>query len=92
MVRPLTQHLVDSLFFDMWPRPAAIVDFGLDTQAHYEALHRTVRKGEITAEQLDTALGDGEKLTELVNNAPSNPYKGIVFRTSYDMPEEPEEN
>lgn len=88
MVRPLTQHLVDSLFFDMWPRPAAVVDFGLDTQAHYEALHKTVRAGEITAEQLDTALGNGKMLTELVGNAPSNPHRGIVFHTAYDMPEE----
>jgi len=79
MVRPTTQTLIDSINLDMWPRTAAIVDFGLDTQQHYEALYYPIRRNEISPEQLDAALGNGEALTELVRNAPSNPHKDIVF-------------
>jgi hypothetical protein len=59
------------------------VDFGLDTQEHYEALYYPWRRGEITTKQLDTALGDGKKLTALAQAAPSNPHKGIVFDCGY---------
>lgn len=83
-VRPVTANLVESILLDCWPRPAAVVDFGLVSQAHYEALYYPTRAGEITAEALDAALGDGPALTALVNVAPSNPHRGIVFRTAYD--------
>jgi len=33
---------------------------------------------------VDAALGDGRKLTELVNAAPHNPHKGIEFLTDRD--------
>jgi hypothetical protein len=84
MVRPVTSNLVESIYLDTWPRPAAIVDFGLDSQEHFEALYYPVRNGEIGEEALDKALGDGPALTKLVNGAPSNPHKGIVFSTAYD--------
>lgn len=49
-VRPVTRTLFEALILDSWPESsAAIVDFGLDTQAHYEALHGPVRTAEITA-------------------------------------------
>jgi hypothetical protein len=84
MVRPVTRNLVEAIMLDMWPRTAAIVDFGLDDQEHYEALHAPIRAGEITDEQLDDALGNGPKLTKLVNACETNRHKGIVFKTSYD--------
>lgn len=84
MVRPVTQDLYESIAFDCWPRAAAIVDFGLVDQQHYEALYYPIREAEITAKQLDEALGSGPKLTALVNACPSNPHKGIVFHTAYD--------
>ena len=84
MIRPVTQALFNAVMFDIRPRASAIVDFGIDTQEHYEALHAGVRAGEVTIDQLDAALGSGPKLTALVRSAPSNPHPDIVFRTSYD--------
>lgn len=84
LLRPLTKQLVEAIALDAWPGNAAVVDFGLDSQEHYEALYYPVRNGEITPAQLEAALGKGPKLTELANNAPSNPHKGIVFSTSWD--------
>jgi hypothetical protein len=83
-IRPIAANLIESILLDCWPRPAAVVDFGLDTQTHYEALYYPIRAGELSAEALDAALGDGPALTALVNAAPSNPHRGIVFRTAYD--------
>jgi hypothetical protein len=83
-IRDTTRNLVEAILLDVWPRPAAVVDFGLDSQAHYEALYYPVRKGEITPEQLDAALGKGAELTALAREAPSNPHKEIAFRTSWD--------
>jgi hypothetical protein len=83
-LRPVTENLIHSFMLDGWPRQAAICDFGLVDQQHYEALYYPVRSGEIQPEALDEALGDGPKLTALVNAAPSNPHKGITFTTPYD--------
>jgi len=91
MVSPVTQNLFDSMVMDMWPRPAACVDFGIDTQNHYEALHAAIREGELTPEKLDEILGDGLAITEAVNKCKSNPHKGISFYTSYDIMKEYEE-
>lgn len=84
-IRPLTKVLYHALVSDVWPDgSAAIVDFGLESQEHYEALYYPVRAGEIGLRALDDVLGNGAKLTALVRSAPSNPHKGIVFRTPYD--------
>lgn len=82
--RPATQHLVHSVLLDEWPRPFAVVDFGLDSQKHYEALYYPIRNQEISPSVLDAAMGNGAKLTELVGNAPSNPHKDVKFHTSWD--------
>jgi hypothetical protein len=83
-LRDTTRDLINAVLLDVWPRAGAIVDFGLDSQEHFEALYYPLRHGEITPEQVDAALGDGAKLTELVSAAPHNPHKGIVFHTSWD--------
>lgn len=83
--RPTTRHLVSSILFDAWPNHAAAVDFGIDSQKHYEALYFPIREGEITPETLDAALGDGPKLTALVREAASNPHKDVEFHTSWDL-------
>jgi hypothetical protein len=75
-----TRNLVESVLLDVWPRQAAIAEFGIRTQEHLEALYHPLRHGEITPEQVDAARGDGRQLTELVNAAPHNPHKGIEFR------------
>ncbi len=92
-IRPLTKRLYEAILTDVWPDgPAVIVDFGLESQEHYEALYYPLRAGEITIEQLDEALGSGPKLTALVRSAKSNPHKGIVFSTPYDDLLEEEED
>ena len=83
-VRPVTRSLIRAFFFDIQPTPAAATDFGIRTQAHYEALYYPARNDEISFAALDAAYGNGPKLTELANAAPSNPHTGIVFETPWD--------
>src|SRR6516162_1424297 len=83
--RPTTRRLVASILFDVWPSQAAVVDFGIDSQKHYEALYFPIREGEISPKALDEALGDGPKLTALVRDAASNPHKDVEFHTSWDL-------
>jgi hypothetical protein len=47
-------------------------------------LYYPVREGEITPEQLDGVLGQGEKLTGLVRSARTHPHRDIAFRTDWD--------
>lgn len=82
-VRPTARRTYEALMFDLWPdSPAAIADFWLTDQEHYEALYYPVRASEITVEDLDRVLGDAKAITELVNAMPSNRHKGIVFGES----------
>lgn len=83
-IRPTTRNLVEAVMLDVWPRLPAIIDFGIRSQEHFEALYYPLRHGDFTPEQLDAALGNGRKLTELVNAAPHNPHKGIAFHTDWD--------
>ena len=83
-IRDTTRSLVKAVVLDVWPSNAAVGDFGIRSQEHYEALYYPLRHGDITPEQVDAALGNGRKLTELVNAAPHNPHKGIEFRTDWD--------
>jgi hypothetical protein len=92
MVKPLVQHLFDSLRLNVWPDgPAAITDCGIDSKEHYEALAVPVRKGEIKLDDLDRAYGNGPLLTVLARQAPSNPNKSIVFETPWDFLRPPKE-
>jgi hypothetical protein len=91
-LRDTTRGLIKAVTLDVWPSVATVVDYGIDSQEHYEALYHPLRHGDFTPQQLDAALGKGPALTELVNAAPHNPHKGIVFRTSWDrLIPEPEE-
>jgi hypothetical protein len=83
-VRDTTKNLIDSVLWDIWPHNATIIDFGLDSQEHYEALYYPIREFEVMPKELDAALGHGEKLTNLTRNAASNPHKNIQFYTSWD--------
>lgn len=84
-VRPTTRNLVTSVLMDAWPGHAAVVDFGIDSQKHYEALYYPIREAEIMPKALDAALGDGRKLTALTRAAANNPHKDVEFRTSWDL-------
>jgi hypothetical protein len=83
-VRDTTRNLVESIMLDGRPRVGAIVDFGLDSQRHYEALYHAIRNGEVAPLVLDAAMGHGAKLTLLVRELPSNPHKDIQFHTAWD--------
>lgn len=86
MAREITTNLIMDIMLDLPPRsPATKVDFGIDSQQHYEALYFPIRGGEINSQSLDEALGDGEALTKLVQSCELNPHKDIVFKTPYDM-------
>jgi hypothetical protein len=84
-VRPTTRDLVTSVLMDVWPGHAAIVDFGIDSDKHFEALYYPIREAEILPKVLDAALGHGEKLTALTRHAASNPHKDVQFHTSWDL-------
>jgi hypothetical protein len=83
-VRPVTRNLIESLLLHLWPGPAAMADFGLDSRRQYEALYYPIVAGEIKPKALDGVLGDGRKLTELVRQARSNPHKDVTFHTAGD--------
>jgi len=84
-VRPVTRDLVTSVLMDAWPSHAAVVDFGIDTQKHYEALYHPIREAEIMPKALDAALGNGPALTALTREAASNRHKDVTFSTSWDV-------
>lgn len=86
-VKSVTAKMFISVLIDNWPSPAACVDFGVDSQLHYEALYYPIRAGEISEVELDKVLGNGPEITKLVQSCESNPHKDIVFQTSYDCME-----
>jgi len=82
-MRTVTQNLVESLLLDVYPRPAAICDFGIDTELHFHALRYGFLGEFFTDEELDEALGDGKKITALIARQ-SGSFGKVVFRTAYD--------
>jgi hypothetical protein len=84
-VRDTTRSLVESIMRDVWPRRGAIVDIGLDSQGHHEALYYLIREGETTPAQLDAAVGKGDALTALARPARRNPHKEVRFRTYWGV-------
>jgi hypothetical protein len=79
---PATRSLMLAIILDTWPNEAACNQFGIRSQEHYEAIYYPVRHGEITADQLENAGGNGPMLTQLVNAASRNPHKDILFDTA----------
>lgn len=91
MVRPVTENLIRSITSGMPLTPATVCDYGLNSRQHFEAIAIPYRKGEVTPDQLDEALGNGPRLTTLVNSVASNPHKGIIFETAWDSLEDDED-
>ena len=83
-LRPATKNLIAAILLDTYPNVAALTDFGIRTQEHYEAIYYPVRECQITPEQLEAVLGNGPKITALVRAAEANPHKEIEFTTPYD--------
>ncbi len=90
-IRPLTQELIECCQLDVWPGMATVVDFGIDSSSHLGALQFAIREQLVTPQELDTAMGNGQKLTEIAQRG-ENPYRFVTFRTSWDeMRLEPDE-
>jgi hypothetical protein len=81
MIRPVTQDCFNSMMMDEWPHTAAVVDFGLRSQAHYEGLYYPIRDGRLKIQELESVLGNGPAITELVKRLTG---KEIVYATPYD--------
>lgn len=82
-IRPLTRQLVECCRLDAWPGRAAVVDFGLDSSSHLGALQYAIRENLVSLEELDAAMGDGKKLTEIAQRG-ENPYRFVTFNTAWD--------
>ena len=82
VVREMTKNLVLALELDMWPSPAACVDFGIKTDLHLGALQFAVRQDGVSAERLDAALGSGPEIQKLISD--QNPYRFVTFETPWD--------
>jgi hypothetical protein len=81
-VRPVTEQLYQALVLDTWPSPAAVVDFGIESERHYAALQHAVIHQDVTLEELDCAACDGPALTALIGA--EGPYHGLTFTTPWD--------
>lgn len=84
--------LVVAVMLDNWPSPAAVVDFGITDQLHYEALYYPIRNGEITADKLFAVVGNGEGITKLVDSCHATKIRiradgqnKVVFKTVFDI-------
>jgi len=78
-----TRYLLEAISSGTEPRDAAKVDFGIETQEHFEALSHSVLNGKVTPEMLDASLGNGQVLTHLVRSDKTNPLQCIVFHTAW---------
>lgn len=84
-MRPLTEQLIRCATLDEMPDTACKVDFGIEPPNEVEkfgALQYAIRRGLVTEEELDAALGDGKALTEIVNRG-DNPY-ACEIKTAWD--------
>lgn len=79
----MAARLVADLLHDVWPSPATVVDFGIDSEQHLRALRYAVCVG-VTAYDLDRVMGDGPAITRLVRSVLGHAYENVEFRTAYD--------
>ena len=100
-IRPVTQSLVNHLYFDLPLTPPQITDFGVTSDDHYRALHTVLfdHRGEDRPETvqdieahthartllLDDALGNGPKLNALVKLYAPEYADRVTFETSWDV-------
>lgn len=85
-MRPMTRELLECAALDEVPGLACRVDFGIMPPGEVEkfgAYQWAIRHEMVTPQELNEALGDGAKLTEIVNRG-ANPYGGQTITTSWD--------
>jgi len=91
-----TRALIDGLALDILPRFSTQVDFGIqpneDPTEVFGALQWAWRNRTATEEEIDEALGNGPRLTELVNRPRedhrNNPYACNIKTAWDDVPTE----
>jgi hypothetical protein len=79
-----TRSVMLSALLDLYPSASLQAAFGINTARHWEAMRSAIREAEISPVALDQAKGDGEQITALVRNAPSNPHKDVTFSPHWD--------
>lgn len=82
-VRSVAEDAYESIAMDMWPRMAAVVDFGIDSPQHLGSLQHAIRSG-VSKYELDMILGDGPEITKTCQQFEDNPYRDVVFVTAWD--------
>lgn len=82
MARQLVKDLYEALMLDIGLGNAAIVDFGIGHAGseQHSALQKAVRNG-ATANELDVSLGNGQKISLLVER---HTKLKVKFRTAWD--------
>ncbi|NNJ12089.1 hypothetical protein EKD04_017300 [Chloroflexales bacterium ZM16-3] len=83
-IRPLVHTLIKALTLDVWPSHATLMDFGIQTPAHYAAIQKAVLATpdlDALRRELNEILGSGPKITAWVRQrVPDAP----VFVTAWD--------
>ena len=82
--RPTACSLFEAIWLDIPANLPASTDFGIETQEHYNAIYYAVRNGDLSLERLDAALGDGKKITALVNSVEGCNPERLKFYTFWD--------
>ena len=92
-MRPLTKELWKCATLDNMPGLACRVDFGIespDEVQKFGALQWAIKREQVSITELDSALGDGPLLTEIVNRG-NNPY-ACEIKTAWDGLSEDDED
>ncbi len=79
----MAQQLIQCLVDDVWPSPATVTDYGIESARHLRALQQAVWCG-CTVYELDRVMGDGRAITELVHGALGPTYGSVDFRTAHE--------
>ena len=88
MIKPVVSRFVENLMFDLFPQtPAEMTDFGFDVtpresrQKLYWCYQYAIKRGKVSPEELNVAVGDGPKLTALLQRVDPN----MVVKTMWDQ-------
>lgn len=87
-MKPVVSRFVENLMLDLFPQTSAeLVDFGFDVtpresrQKLYWCYQWAVKRGKISPNELNEAVGNGPKLTALLQRVDPN----MVVKTMWDL-------